>query len=76
LKESVSIFEDIYNAYGLDDYEADLDMILPAALNVNDFDAVAQIVDGAAKCNCRLVFAQSVIRHLCCFLFVGFADRL
>jgi hypothetical protein len=47
LNETLSFFVNIDDEYGLDEYDRDLDIILPAALNVTDFDKVVDIVDGA-----------------------------
>jgi hypothetical protein len=47
LNETFPFFADIDDEYGLDDYDRDLDIILPAALGVTDFDEVVDIVDGA-----------------------------
>jgi hypothetical protein len=47
-EEAAYFFEEPFELYGLDDYDLKLDTILPAAFNVTDFDAVAEIVDGAA----------------------------
>jgi hypothetical protein len=59
LNETFSFFMDIADEYGLDDYDRDLDIMLPAALNVTDFDKVVDIVDGALNLTVELTLLRS-----------------
>jgi hypothetical protein len=62
-EEAAYFFEEAFELYGLDDYDLKLDAILPAAFNLTDFGAVAEIVDGAAisTVECTLLCQSSDI---------------
>jgi hypothetical protein len=62
-EEAAYFFEEFFEYFGLDDYDLKLEAILPAVLNVTDFDAVAEIVDGAvmSTVECTLLCQSSDI---------------
>jgi hypothetical protein len=69
-EEAAYFFEELFEYFGLDDYDLKLDRILPVELNVTDFDEVAEIVDGAtmSTVDCTLLCRSSDICDASCWL--------